>query len=65
VGGGQFSGGRGSFVGALLGAILLNQINTIAAFLHFNDAWNLILQGGVILIGAVLYSKNKLTGVPA
>jgi ribose transport system ATP-binding protein len=59
VGGGSITGGRGSFLGALLGALLLNQAYVVAAFLQVSDAWNFYLQGAMVLVGVAVYSKSR------
>ena len=63
IGGGTLSGGRGSFIGTLLGGILINQINIVSTFLQFSDAWSFYLQGGIVLLGVALYSRSRQTAV--
>ncbi|MEO8669222.1 MAG: ATP-binding cassette domain-containing protein, partial [Bauldia sp.] len=59
IGGGSLAGGRGSFIGALLGALLLNQVNVVSTFLQLSDAWNFYLQGAMVLVGVALYSRSR------
>jgi ribose transport system ATP-binding protein len=59
LGGGSIFGGRGSFVGALAGALLVVQINSVAVFVHLDDAWNLYLLGGLTLAAAAFYSMAR------
>jgi ribose transport system ATP-binding protein len=59
IGGGSLSGGRGSFIGALLGGVLINQVNIVSTFLQLSDAWSFYLQGGMILLGVALYSRSR------
>ncbi|MGO4834112.1 ABC transporter, partial [Rhizobiaceae sp. 2RAB30] len=65
IGGGSLTGGRGTFVGALLGAVLLNQVNVVSTFLQLNDAWSFYLQGLMVLAGVAVYSKSRQMAVAA
>jgi ribose transport system ATP-binding protein len=56
LGGASVFGGRGSFVGALLGALMIQQLNTVTAFLHLNVAWQDYLLGGLTLVAVGFYS---------
>lgn len=59
IGGASLFGGRGSFVGALLGALLITQVNVVTTFLGLTDAWQSYLLGGMILASVALYSKSR------
>jgi ribose transport system ATP-binding protein len=59
IGGASLFGGRGSFVGALLGALLITQVNVVTSFLDIGDAWQAYLLGGMILASVALYSKSR------
>jgi ribose transport system ATP-binding protein len=59
IGGASLFGGRGSFVGALLGALLIIQVNVVTSFLDIGDAWQSYLLGGMILASVALYSKSR------
>jgi len=59
IGGASLFGGRGSFVGGLLGALLLTQINVVTAFLNLDDSWQSVLLGAVILASVTLYSTSR------
>ena len=59
VGGASIFGGRGSFVGALLAAVLLGQVNSVTAFLQLDTAWNWYLTGAVLLVAVAAYSKSR------
>ncbi|MFJ4156288.1 ATP-binding cassette domain-containing protein [Pseudomonas sp. NPDC089752] len=63
IGGASLFGGRGSFVGALLGALLITQVNVVTTFLDLNDAWQSYLLGAMILISVALYSKSRQMAV--
>jgi ribose transport system ATP-binding protein len=56
LGGTSLLGGRGSFVGTLLGSMLLIQVLNATVFLRLDQMWQYILQGLLILIAAVAYA---------
>jgi ribose transport system ATP-binding protein len=59
LGGASIFGGRGSFVGALLGAVLIQEIITSTTFLQIGIAWQYYLPGLLILLGAGVYSRAR------
>ncbi|WP_413657985.1 ATP-binding cassette domain-containing protein [Paraburkholderia phenoliruptrix] len=59
IGGASLFGGRGSFVGTLLGALLITQVNVVTSFLDLGDSWQSYLLGGMILASVALYSKSR------
>ena len=59
LGGASIFGGRGSFIGAMLGAILLQEIITSSTFLGLGTAWQYWLPGILILLGAGAYSRAR------
>lgn len=59
IGGASLFGGRGSFVGSLLGALLIIQVNVVTSFLDIGDSWQSYLLGGMILASVALYSKSR------
>jgi ribose transport system ATP-binding protein len=61
LGGASIFGGRGSFIGAVLGAALIVQINTVVQFLNLTDYWQQYLLGGLTIAAAVFYSKARAT----
>jgi ribose transport system ATP-binding protein len=63
IGGASLFGGRGSFIGALLGALLLTEVNTVTTFLDLSDAWQSYLLGAMILASVALYSKSRQMAV--
>jgi ribose transport system ATP-binding protein len=63
IGGASLFGGRGSFVGALLGALLITQVNVVTTFLDLGDSWQSYLLGGMILVSVALYSKSRQMAV--
>ncbi|MBB1510942.1 ATP-binding cassette domain-containing protein [Tessaracoccus sp. MC1756] len=59
LGGTSLLGGRGSFIGSALGALLLTQVLNATVFLRLDQSWQYWLQGGMILIAAVLYTLAR------
>jgi ribose transport system ATP-binding protein len=59
LGGASIFGGRGSFIGALLGALLIQEIITSTTFLQIGIAWQYYLPGLLILVGAGVYSRAR------
>jgi ribose transport system ATP-binding protein len=62
LGGASIFGGRGSFVGTLLGALLLQEITAATSFLNWAEAWQELLPGILILAGAGMYSRLRSRG---
>ena len=65
VGGASIFGGRGSFVGALLGALLLTEVINALPFLQLSNAWQFWVPGGVVLIAAALFARAQRSGPSA
>lgn len=61
LGGTSLLGGRGSFVGTLLGAGLIVQLLNATTFLDLTQTWQYIFQGGLIVVAAVIYSQIRGT----
>ncbi len=59
LGGASIFGGRGSFIGALLGAVLIQEIVTATAFLRLGTAWQYWLPGLLVLVAAGLFSRAR------
>ncbi len=64
LGGASIFGGRGSFIGALLGAVLIQEIITATTFLQIGVAWQYYLPGILILAGAGVYSRARRARAP-
>lgn len=62
LGGASIFGGRGSFVGAMLGAALVFQINLVVPFLGLTSYWQLFLLGALTLIATAAYSRLGTAG---
>ena len=56
LGGTSLLGGRGTFVGTLLGSVLLVQVLNATTFLGLSQMWQYIFQGLLILAAAILFS---------
>ena len=59
LGGTSLLGGRGTFVGTLLGSMLLIQVLNATVFLRLDQMWQYILQGVLILAAAILYAVAR------
>src|ERR1700727_368548 len=55
LGGASLFGGRGSFIGTLLGAALLQETINATTFLSLSQAWQYWFQGVFVLVAAVAY----------
>ena len=65
LGGTSLLGGRGSFVGTLLGAVLITQLLNATVFLGLSTLWQYVFQGLLILVAAVVYSFVRPRHGPA
>lgn len=59
VGGASVFGGRGSFIGAVLGAALVQIVNSLTVFLKLNSAWQYYIVGLMTLGAVALYSSAR------
>jgi ribose transport system ATP-binding protein len=59
LGGTSLLGGRGTFIGTLLGSVLLVQVLNATSFLGLSQMWQYLFQGLLILVAAVLYSVAR------
>jgi ribose transport system ATP-binding protein len=59
LGGTSLLGGRGTFIGTLLGAGLSVQVLNATTFLNLDQKWQYIFQGLLIVAGAILYSQVR------
>jgi ribose transport system ATP-binding protein len=65
LGGASIFGGRGSFIGAFCGAVLIQEIVTSTTFLQIGTEWQYYLPGILILAGAGVYSRTRQLGPSA
>jgi ribose transport system ATP-binding protein len=59
LGGTSLFGGRGSYIGTLLGAALIQQILNATVFLGLSQAWQYWFLGLMTLIAAGVYSRAQ------
>jgi ribose transport system ATP-binding protein len=62
LGGASLFGGRGSFIGTLLGAALIQQILNATVFLNLSQEWQFWLLGLLTLVAASIYSQARRAG---
>lgn len=62
LGGASLFGGHGSFIGALLGALLIAQITNATTFLGLSEAWQYWFVGGLTLSAAAVYTLVRRRG---
>jgi ribose transport system ATP-binding protein len=65
LGGASLFGGRGSFIGALLGAALIQEITNATTFLQLNQAWQYWFLGILTLVAAGIYTQAGRAARPA
>ncbi len=59
LGGTSLRGGRGTFIGTVLGAVLLTEVLNAATFLGLTETYQYIFQGVLIVIAALIYSAFR------
>ena len=59
LGGTSLLGGRGTFIGSLLGAGLIVQVLNATVFLDLSQTWQYFFQGALIVAAAVVYSQVR------
>jgi ribose transport system ATP-binding protein len=59
LGGTSLRGGRGTFIGTVLGAVLLIEVLNAVAFLGFSETYQYIFQGALMVIAALIYSALR------
>lgn len=62
LGGTSLLGGRGTFVGTLLGAGLIVQLLNATTFLGLTQTWQYLFQGALIVVAALVYSQVRSSG---
>ncbi len=63
LGGASLFGGRGSFIGSLLGAALITEIINATTFLDLSQAWQFWFLGILTLVAAAIYTTARRVGV--
>ncbi|MEV4171268.1 ATP-binding cassette domain-containing protein [Nonomuraea sp. NPDC049709] len=61
LGGTSLLGGRGTFVGTLLGTGLIVQLLNATTFLGLSQTWQYLFQGALIVVAALVYSQARGT----
>ena len=61
LGGTSLLGGRGTFVGTLVGAFLIVQLLNATTFLGLAQSYQYLFQGALIVVAAVVYSQLRGT----
>ncbi len=59
LGGTSLLGGRGTFVGTVLGAGLIVQVLNAMVFLDLSQTWQYFFQGALVVAAAVIYSQVR------
>ena len=59
LGGTSLKGGRGTFLGTVLGAVLLTEVLSMVTFLGLSQTYQYVFQGGLILVAALIYSAAR------
>jgi ribose transport system ATP-binding protein len=59
LGGASLFGGRGSFIGVLLGAALLQQTINATTFLDLGESWQYWIVGLLVVLAAGIYTKAR------
>lgn len=62
LGGARVMGGRGSYIGAFFGALLIMQVTNVTTFLQLGQAWQYWLMGLLLLGSTVLFARVRRTG---
>jgi ribose transport system ATP-binding protein len=62
LGGTSLLGGRGTFIGTLMGAGLSVQVLNATVFLGLDQKWQYIFQGFLIVAAALIYSQVRRSG---
>lgn len=57
LGGTSLRGGRGTFIGTLLGAVLLTEVLDAVSFLGLSETYQYAFQGALIVSAALIYSS--------
>ncbi|MBE7169089.1 MAG: ribose ABC transporter permease [Williamsia sp.] len=61
IGGTSLSGGRGSILGTVLGAVIIGVLNNGLVLLNVSPFWQQVVKGGVILLAVIIDKANTKT----
>ena len=59
LGGTSLRGGRGTFIGTVMGAVLLTEVLNAVSFLGLSQSYQYVFQGALILAAALIYSTAR------
>jgi ribose transport system ATP-binding protein len=59
LGGTSLKGGRGTFIGTVLGAVLLTEVLNAVTFLGLTQTYQFLFQGALIIIAALIYTTVR------
>lgn len=59
LGGTSLLGGRGSFIGTLLGSAVMIQVLNATTLLDLSQTWQYVFQGLLVVIAAVMYTLTR------
>lgn len=59
LGGTSLKGGRGTFIGTVLGAVLLTEVLNAVTFLGLSQTYQYVFQGALIIVAALAYSAVR------
>lgn len=59
IGGTSLSGGRGTVMGTVLGAIIIGVLNNGLVLLNVSPFWQQVVKGGVILLAVIIDKANS------
>lgn len=57
--GASIFGGRGSFIGIAIAALLVEQVLTATPFLGLSEGWTYLLKGGITITAAVIFAQIR------
>lgn len=64
IGGASLMGGRGSALGAVLGAIVIKLIDNAMIIFEIDQSWNQVVMGAAIIVAVVVdQAKRRISGV--
>jgi ribose transport system permease protein len=59
IGGTSLSGGRGSILGTVLGAVMIGVLNNGLVLLNVSPFWQQVVKGAVILLAVIIDKQTR------
>ena len=59
IGGAKLSGGRGTVIGTLCGALIIGIINNMMNLADINTYYQYVVRGGIVILAVAFNSKEK------